>query len=500
MEEAVSTPPLKSRYRWVWRSCWIVLLLAFVWGVYLLLIGLPVLYSPPDKVRWSPDYLTKMNPPRQATPMSKILTNGPSAIKVTTNKNQVRIEYTMPQSHLADLVGFTLHRVNCSDIVRMGDLAFKLKRIGYGWAPPGTNTQASSTQVPANFYDPDFRLLTEAEVKQELPQSSERSISCQSSRPSYRFDMEISGGPSKFLWANLFDARTQVELTSGWGHDERGQTLHMLEMNPFLWRKTPVELVVDFATDVQEEILAFTNASFTIGAARYHLVFAGDGLSRRTISHGWDDTQASIEVSLAATNAPRGQLDDLCLLVFDSATRPSQSVFELEFLDTDGKKIETGAGNTYLSQEKHWLYCKKSEIKSIRVRKFTKAHRIVMSFPNLPGPSPANQVVENLFDVRLPLLRFDNEAEQEEYLERITQLSLYRFHTFSSPSLPSNSYPRWLTNATPVDVLEDFAQLQGVKGPFYVDQENLSIVEGSLPWLKQIKTKLDRLIEILKGP
>lgn len=497
MEENAPTSPPKSRYRWVWRLCWIVLLLAFLWGAYMSLTGLPALYSPADKVRKPASaYLDKMNPPRYAIQVSKTPTNGPTAITVTTNGSKVRIEYKMPKADPVDVVGFTLHRAKSDDIVRMGDLAFKLKRIGYGWAPPGTNTQQYSTQVPGVFYDADFRQLTDAEVKQELKHSWERSINSRGSRPSYRFDMEVSGGPNKFLGASLFDARTQVELTSGTSFSENGQT-HTLEIEPFLWHKASVELVVDFASDMQEEMLSLTNASFTIGVSRYHLVFAEDGFSSSYYGHGSDSSNPYVEVRLVATNSPVNPQKEQCLLIYASSPPASQTAFELEYLDASGRKIETGGGSSSSGQIMQWLKCKKADIKSIRVKKYASAHRIVLSFPYLPGPPPSNQEIENLFQVRVPLLRFNYEHDERDFIERVTQVKL---HNFPYTSLPSGTYPRWLTNATPADVLETYAQLQGIASPFYVDQDDFTVRQGSLTWPMQAKTKIEKFIKKMKGP
>ncbi|HEY1174067.1 MAG TPA: hypothetical protein VGH19_22070 [Verrucomicrobiae bacterium] len=175
----------------------------------------------------------------------------------------------------------------------------------------------------------------------------------------------------------------------------------------------------------------------------------------------------------------------------------SHRPFELEYLDAAGKKIETAGGGSSSSQIIQGLRGDLANVRKIRVRKFLSGHRVVLHLPGLPELPPGNQNVDNLFRVRAPMLKFEREYEQAEYIRRITQMDLAHI---STPNLPSGTYPRWFTNATPVEVLEDYALIMGVPGQLYANPEKLVIERGQLPWPLELREKLHKLWGKITGP
>ena len=184
-------------------------------------------------------------------------------------------------------------------------------------------------------------------------------------------------------------------------------------------------------------------------------------------------------------------------MLFRASPYPAQHAFEIEYLDINGKKLETAGGGSGGGQIIQSVRGQLADIHKIRVRKYRTGHRVIIQLPRLPGLPPENQKVDNLFLVRVPILKFNRQYEQEEYLRKMTQLGL--------PYIPSTNtaamiYPRWLTNATTLQVLNDYAHMMGVQGQLYVNQEKLQIENGQRPWLMQLREKAQAVWEKLRGP
>lgn len=485
-----------QRYRWVWRVCWVLLLVMFVAVLYLVMTMEPALYSPAEAVRTNDEYKERMNPPR----LSEIETKAPDAVMpqvtVTTNQQgRVRIEYPVSSDKRKDVVGFTLHRIEPGETVQLGDVTASLKRIGYAWVPPGTNQYYS--KVSAQFYGTDLQPMTDAELASELPNTWDRKMNCRANQPAFRFDLEMKGGAWKFVGAKVYDARTHFTLTSGLTTQSMGDTNYKIGMDPYIWHAAPVELVVDVVVGPVEveEIRPLAGESFTVGASRYQLVYAGDDPSGGLYSHGNDSKTGYVELGPALTTNSTKQ--PTCVLIFHATPPAAQTVFKIEYLDAEGKEIESEgsswSGAQIIQRKKGAV----TDIQTIRVHKYGRGHRLVFRLPYLPGLPPENQKVDNLFEVRVPVLRFNRDYEQAEYIRCMTQLSL---PYISRPSLPPGAYPRWLTNATVAEVLEDYRQVMGVTNYFYVDREKLTIEKGDRDWLQQVQEKVKKTWKRLMGP
>jgi hypothetical protein len=471
-----------------------VLLIVAGVGVYLVLTTRPAYYSPADVVRKSSDYQRKLNPPRVAM----LATNASpiTNLTITTNFGKVRLEYPVTQPSSVEVINFTVHHLTNGELAQLGGTSIRLRRIGQAWAPPGTNSQSSyHNNIPAQFYDADLKILSDAEVVRAMPERWDRTVDCQDNRPTVSFDLEIRGDPWKVLGAGLYDARSQQAVSSGWS-SRQSKDGYRYDMHPYIWHYAPVEFMVDLGLGpvTEEEISPQPGSHFQVGPCRYQLIFAGDGYSAGSYSSSSGATMASFELSAPVQQqASRKE----CVFLFHSSPTANHSVFELEYLDAAGKKIETSGGSSSGSQILQGVRGELAAVKKIRVRKYSSGHRVVIRLPGLPGLPPENQQVDNLFRVRAPLLRFDREYEQQEYIRRVTQLDMVHI---STPNLPAGTYPRWFTNATPVEVLEDYAHVMGIQGQLYVNQEKLLIEKGKLPWPLEAQEKLLKLWKKLRGP
>jgi hypothetical protein len=242
-----------------------------------------------------------------------------------------------------------------------------------------------------------------------------------------------------------------------------------------------------------EELRPQVGESFTVGGSRYQLIFAADNLSAQNYSQGSGSKTSYLELGMPFAN--KGQKKSL--LLFNITPVARQNVFEMDYLDAGGKVTTTAGGNWSGAEIIQNLRCELADVKTIRVRKFSAGHRFVFRLPRLPGLPPENQQVDNLFAVRVPLLRFDRDYEQAEYIRRITQLGM---PSLSAPSLPPGTYPRWLTNATVAEVLEDYRQVMGVTNYFYVDREKLTIEKRDRDWLQEGLEETLKTLKKLRGP
>jgi hypothetical protein len=321
-------------------------------------------------------------------------------------------------------------------------------------------------------------------------------MDCRDNRNSYQFDFEILGPAWKFQSLALFDARTQSRLTDGSSSSSRKDG-YRVELEPYLWHQAPVELVADITTGPteEEEILPQPGSSFTVGPVSYHLIFTGDNLSGNSYSYGSSGNSSHME--LQAPAARQNQKSKECVFVFLGLPLSTLSPFDIEYLDADGKPLKTIGYSRSGSKILQGVEGEVQHIKKIRVRKYTAHHRVVIRLPELPNLPAANRNLENLFAARTPYLRFEREYEHEEFIRRIVQLESPHL---TGPMLPPGTYPRSFTNATVMDVLEDYARVHGISGQFYVNQEKLSIEKGQRQWPDEVREKLVKLWKRLSGP
>lgn len=495
MENIPNTSAPSFKHRWLWAVLAVLVLLLIGLGGYLAATGLPTLYSPTDVVRKSEGYLQKLNPPRLTSINTNVSPVGFPSITMTTNLGKVRIEYPAAQGKAVNVMGFTLHMATNGETIQLGDTTINLKRIGQGWVPPGTNVNHYQSAVPARFYSPDLVPLMDADVLRDLPNQWERNVDCQNNMNGYRFDFAIQGTQWKVLDVSFYDARTHSSLINGSvsQHTKQG---YKFEAEPFIWHFAPVELVMDLALGPveEEEILPQTGATFTVGSARYYLIYTSDNSSGGYHGSGNDGKKSYLEL-LAPSAQPARKKE--CVLLFLGSPKPDQRTFDLEFLNAEGKPCETGGGSHSAESILQFIRGDLADIKKIRVRKFSVGHRLVFHLPGLPGLPSGNQSVDNLFKVRAPMLRFDREYEQIEYVRRITQLGL---GNFPYTNVPAGTYPRWFTNATPVEVLEDYGKLMGAQGDIYIDQEKLEIEVRKRSWPLEALGKVRDFWKKIKGP
>ncbi len=500
-----NTNASKRDFRWLWRTGWVVLALVAGLALFLVLTAKPAFYSPAKTVRSSPEYETKLDPARSNRGVEISDTNPPPVVTVTTNAGRIQVSYPAPQNHSVETLGFARHWIEGSDKLQLGDVSLQLKRIGFAWAPPSTNSTSSNlprshppvhgnqSRVPAQFYDAELRPVAEAEVLRALPERQEREMTTENNYPSYRFDLELLGGPWMVLEAKLYDATTHAPLNNE-GRQQRLKYGHSYTTASLLWRPTPVELIVDLVTGPldEEEMLPLPGAFFTFGGCRYHLLYATD--SADFFSQRANPKTMALEFMPFTGQRSKVKLSSL---YFRASPYAAQMAFQFEYLDAEGKPIAWYDMGSFRGELRHRVYSELAAIKKIRVRKYTRGHRVVIRLPALPALPTINQNMDDLFQVRAPLLKFESRQEQEEYIRRMTQLG-FGFNPTTNP--PTSIYPRWFTNATAVEVLEDYAKVIGVSGQLYVDQEKLQILKGKPSVLLEARENILKLWGKLRGP
>lgn len=458
--------------------------------VYLAVTALPPFYSPPDAVRKGSDYAGKIDPPKSSLkPDPKTIP--PPVFTIITNSGRITIKY--PSSSVREIVTppYTVHRLEGGQTIKLDDVSLRLKRIGHAWDPSPLARVRGSTHrnAPAQFYHPDLRPLSEAETQLAFSQSTDRLVELQNNRPSFRFDLEITGGTWRMLRTGLYDAQTQASINV-FTVNRFTTEGYWFGTAPHLWHSTSVDLVFDLAVGmVQEMEIPFQrNMTFYVDNVRYDLIHAANdsGGGSRIYNKDMVEIPAPSPVPLSHPQS---------ILLYHPSHAPSDKLFELIYLDGSGKRItHSGSGGVY-SDIIETVEARLEEIRTVRIMKYGGLHRVVIRLPGLPGLP--DEPVQNLFAVRAPYLQFHNNSEQLVYVLLITQLDMQ----WTSPcSAPSAAYPRFFTNATAADVLEDYARLCGAPGSFYVDQENLTIKQGQVPWLMEAKEKLERTWEKLTTP
>lgn len=497
MESASPNPSVK-KYRWLWVlfSLFVMALLGI--AGYLLAVSKPAFYSPPDVVRKGGEYEKKTRAQKVSTAGFNTNRVALSSVTVTTNQGKIRVEYpaiTSPGNGLV-LQEVKLHRAKASETVKIDDVEVTLKRIGQSWALPSTNASRwQHSQVPATFYRPNLVPLKNDEVLAELPNSWERQISTRDNYNAYRFDFEMNGGDCKFLSASLFDARTHAQLVWGYSSSQRNKEVVWM-VEPHIWHETPIEMVLDIAVGPveEEEMEPKQGNSFSVGLVTYQLLYCSGGVSTSMHSSGSDRNKEYVEF-LEWTPASTKKKESV--FVFKANNVVDQKNFELTYLDAENKPLNTSAGGYSSQYLLDAVYGDLVDVKKIRIRKYPQAHRILYRLPGLPLGIPKGLKVDNLFQSKVQMLRFDYEHEQKEFIQRVAQVE---FGNFPSTNLPSGTYPRYLTNATVADVLQDYEKLMGVQGQAYVNQETLQIEVGKKPWPLEMAEKIRKFVNKILKP
>jgi hypothetical protein len=347
-----------------------------------------------------------------------------------------------------------IHRAAGTNAIQLGVGAISLRCIGVGYAAPKTNFDYV-INIPAQFYTPDLKALSNPDLAGIFSAWTwNTNVEFRGQFPTAKFVFTRTNLTEfKFIGAQVFDARTRFNLMSSYSRSG-DQDAFWSEGEISLWHQTPLELVLTVAIGPVETytILPKTNETVRYPGGLLKLIGIVDGPVRGISSMHDGKTN---RVTLRKQTAPLSQFDAQGAFVFLSLPGISDPPIDIEFLNEAGKTVGTRGGSSSLRINMISLAEPIDRVKQIRVKYYSKVARLIFQIPEFPGLPAENRNLKNLFDARIPYIRFQNDWEAVSGLGRLTQtgppalISLNPTNTF---------YPLIFTNVTTRDLFLDLSK------------------------------------------
>lgn len=277
------------------------------------------------------------------------------------------------------------------------------------------------------------------------------------SLPVFDFLIEIDSGDqleSSFLDMEVWDSNTQAPVMDpNAGFATGGNGKYILERKLGLFRRTPVDLVFDVAVGPKEVFEINPDEIgkvFEYSEGQFSLVCVEVGKYG-----GWRNSsnQNTREMSIDLNRSYEGFTTLVCFHL--SLNRLSR--LQVAAIDSQGVEHPFGSGYSSGVVSTKSAHVKLSDIASFKVTRFPNYHRFIFSLPFLPGYPEENENVIDLLDTWVPYIRFRNEFEFAQSLEKITHMkvSMLGFNR-AGPSIGASFFPKEFRNVTVRDILKEW--------------------------------------------
>jgi hypothetical protein len=383
-----------------------------------------------------------------------------------------------------------IHRAVGTNAIQVGTGTISLRCIGVGYAAPKTNFDYA-INIPAQSYSPDLHPLATNDLAGIFRAWEwNRNVEFRGQFPTAKFVFARTDLTDfKFMGAQVFDARTKYNLMSSYSRSGEQETF-WCEGEIALWHQTPLELVLTVATGPVQTytILPKTNETVRYPGGFLKLIGITDGPVRGMSSMHDGKTN---RVTLRKQTTPRSQFDSQCAFVFVSLPGISDPPVDIEFLNEEGKAIDTRGGSSSWRITLISLAEPVDHVKQIRVKYYSKVARLIFQIPELPGLPEENRNLKNLFDARIPYIRFQQEWDVISGLNGLTQTVPSTFNTLNQTN---TYYPLIFTNVTTRELFLDVSRrLPNVEDRLTVDPAK-NTIEVAHPPLAVLLEKLRKLI------
>lgn len=465
----------------------VLLLLLVIAAAWWLTTSSPGLYSDPAKPRQNTQYTNLLKtyleiPSIPPDPITNAI--------ISTNGNEIVVSIKDQSIGTNKIkVPVTLHRAGTSNRVSIANGSVVFEMLQTGWIVPTTNFPYS-IQFPGNYYLPTT--LEKLDPKKLLPQYKNQ----------LQFEGDFPTAQLYFLKTNLtdfkiigytaFDARTKFTLTTSYSSAISENSWWFRGSVP-IWHQTPLEIATTIATGP----CIFYEAAPTIGTEIRHdsglVKFLGaidQGIN------GWSSSSSSGSETLRLTVDPTqssGQNPE-CTLIFYIFPEAVYLPFDIEALDATGKSINS-LGNSFggkMLTTKFAGYSK--DIKQLRLKIYPNIHRIIWTLPELPGLPEENRGIANLFNVKIPYMRFRYEGEYQTALRKLVQMDM----NYLPLTYPNGYFPTYRTNFTAKDLFTEIESKIPPTPPFanriLIADSQKNKIELKPPLWQQLIEKAKKLV------
>ena len=386
-----------------------------------------------------------------------------SVTLTTDSANSVVLSHSLGEPPKGSFYVESRHEIQANEKLEMDGGSFGVKAIGIALRDPG---QKDDDPLKYRVFDSGLTELSKEQIadlsRQNLWNSSVTHIYPGGS--ALRFIVEHREWPGVSIKAwNLFDARTRRRSSGGgsWSGSE-GSTEYNTSLP--LWHSGPVDLVADVAYGPPAvfEFPPEPGAGFAHGDLDCRLVTVV-GNSRFSFS---SESKGRVRLGLAVGDQSSRGTGYVFLCQPTAANLP----VDFEFLDSEGKVLSAGGSST----SGYFKYVHTNQpperVARIRAKCATRVRRVVIHLPSLPGLPEANRNVTNLFDVRIPFVRFKDAGEIRSFLGRTLQMETSVIGSQPARATPRVIFPAEFTDASIRDIARFYAKAEG--GYLRMDKAN----------------------------
>jgi len=208
------------------------------------------------------------------------------------------------------------------------------------------------------------------------------------------------------------------------------------------------------------------------------------------VDNSYNTTSLSNTITYTFHKAPPGE--GISMFVFACQPAAMTMPVTFEFLDADGKAVRGGGSSTSALTHSTVIKDSLENVALIRARYRTCRQRILIHLPYIPGLPEENNVIDDLFDVRVPYVRLRDVSHVGLFLREVLQLnSSGRSGPVPPSSINSMPFPQEFRNAT----VRDIAWFYAEGGDLNVDTQNGRLrLEYPLPLGERLKQLLRKML------
>jgi hypothetical protein len=399
---------------------------------------------------------------------------------IETNGTQIVIRMAESAVKKAELP-FTVHRTTGTNALAIGDGTIRLAYLLSGWAAPLTNFDYG-VRIPGKIYTADLRPMNSNEITLN---EWERALEPRGDFPAAKLFFQIRNIPEyNLVRFQVFDGRTKRSLNSGTS-SSRSTDSYWVESDIRLWHQTPIEVVSTVAIGPTEvfECKPEPGSELRFPGGALKLIYI---VPQRI--NGWGSSSDG-KTNTATLYLNRGEVvghTNESSFVFSVWPGMTEMPIQLELLDESGKKLDDSGGGSSDQILISSVFEKVDHVKTIRLKYYPHLYRLVWTIPELPGLPEENRNLKNLFDVRVPYMRFRSEWDYQENLKQLVAMDMDPL----AITYPNGYFPLTRTNFTPRELLVDMESKLGKPLQLSVNSEKNKIEIRRPPWeilLEKIK-------------
>lgn len=239
--------------------------------------------------------------------------------------------------------------------------------------------------------------------------------------PAYSFYVEVNGlaeGEYSLMGMHVWDAQTHYSMDEG-GYSSSGRVSgqYMITKNVGAWRKTPVDLMFDFAigpVEIKEVSLDEIGKFIETRHGGFAIVGLGEG-GRGSWNTSGQDRMTEMTVKL------NPDLKKSCVVALVEVSKSGMEPLVLEAVDHQGNFLKTYSQGSTGDVNLYKVEGAKEDIAGFQVKSLEKHVRLIYSLPFLPGYPEENENVDDLLDQKIPYLYVRDFNEFQRSIEKMTQ-------------------------------------------------------------------------------